>query len=65
MDMTHLHPGDPVCIRSVRGTLQRILVAVEGELILACKSEEYELAMEQHRVPYSRAYRMRDVIASA
>jgi len=63
MDMTHLHPGDPVCIRSVRGTLQRILVAVEGELILACKSEEYELAMEQHRVfasPAGKPYPTQD-----
>lgn len=64
MNTTHLRPGDPVRIRSVRGALQRVLVAVEGEMILACTSEEYELAQEQHRAPYARAYRARDVVTS-
>jgi hypothetical protein len=62
VNVTHLHPGDPVRIRAVRGTIQRILVAVEGEMILACKADEYELAQDEHRSPYTRAYRQRDVI---
>ncbi len=57
-----LHPGDDVYIRSVRGTLNRVLVAVEGEMILACKPDEYELALTQQRSPYTRAYRKSDMI---
>lgn len=63
MNVTHLLPGDPVRIRAVRGTIQRILVAVEGEMVLACKADEYELALEERRTPCTRAYRRRDVIA--
>ncbi len=64
MNVTHLHPGDPVYIRAVRGTIARVLVAIEGEMILACKADEYEQALDEHRPPYTRAYRQRDVIQS-
>lgn len=49
-------------IRAVRGTIARVLVAIEGEMILACKADEYEQALDEHRPPYTRAYRQRDVI---
>jgi len=62
VNVTHLHPGDPVRIRAVRGTIQRILVAVEGEMILACSADEYELAQDERRAPYTRAYRQRDLV---
>jgi hypothetical protein len=62
VNVTHLHPGDPVRIRAVRGTIQRILVSVEGEMVLACTADEYEIAQDEHRPPYTRAYRQRDVV---
>jgi hypothetical protein len=57
-----IQAGQLVTLSSAQGTIERVAVAVLGDIVLVCRPEEYKAAQREGRKPISAGFRLADVL---
>lgn len=53
--------GKEVTLSSALGNIKRIVASVHGDILLVCRTEEYEAARLEDREPVCAGFRVSDV----